>query len=122
MKAAWEEYQNLVLSLLDQHDNKLSQVEEAVKDLELDGVKLDSSVTSLKADTEKIKNILRDGSNSIFYRIQSLESRFQELDNHQKNDDNQKIELQVFKKGMIIAILSAILSPIVMAFLTHFFK
>lgn len=109
----WNQYQKLVLKLLEQHDEKLEALRKQLSDTASDKAVIYENINSLKEDVDFLLGVIRDGSAGItpvITRMDHIESEIKILKEVEIKRADELKSLKDYKRALFISIVGILAS------------
>ena len=110
---SWARYQELVLRLLEQHDEKLEELTKQLSDSQSDRLAIRSLIENLQRDSAALRILVKEGTLNhppLVDRVDSLEKKIDKLIEEEAKRTTATKENAGFKKGVFIAVAGTILT------------
>ena len=109
----WNQYQKLVLKLLEQHDEKLEALRKQLSDTASDKAVIYENINSLKEDVDFLLGVIRDGSAGItpvITRMDHIESEIKILKEVEIKRADELKSLKDYTRALFISIVGILAS------------
>jgi hypothetical protein len=110
----WNQYQKLVLHILEQHDEKLEALRKQLSETASDKVVISENINSLKEDVNFLLGVIRDGATMgitpILTRVDTIEGDIRSLKDLEAKRADEHKSLKDYKRALFISILGILAS------------
>lgn len=107
MSESWAQYQKLVLKLLEQHDEKLAELQSKIIEGHENSITVINDINSLKEDVEALTALIKEGSANtvlLLSRVDKMELSINKLEITEAERKESSKALVNFKRGLVIAV------------------